>query len=214
MKLFIDTANVNEIKEAAGWGIVDGVTTNPTLIAKEGRNFVEVVKEICAIVDGPVSAEVVSQDAEGMLKEAEPLLKIHRNITIKIPMTLEGLKAVKALSQRGVMTNVTLIFSVNQALLAAKAGATFISPFVGRLDDISENGMDLIADIIRIYNNYGFKTQVIVASVRNPVHVMESAKMGAHIATVPFNVMKQLASHPLTDNGIKRFLDDWAKVKK
>ena len=214
MKLFIDTANVNEIKEAAGWGIVDGVTTNPTLIAKEGRNFVEVVKEICAIVDGPVSAEVVSQDAEGMLKEAEPLLKIHRNITIKIPMTLEGLKAVKALSQRGVMTNVTLIFSVNQALLAAKAGATFISPFVGRLDDISENGMDLIADIIHIYKNYDFKTQVIVASVRNPVHVMESAKMGAHIATVPFNVMKQLASHPLTDNGIKRFLDDWAKVKK
>lgn len=214
MKLFIDTANVAEIREAAGWGIVDGVTTNPSLIAKEGRDFVEVVREICSVVDGPVSAEVISQDAEGMLREAEPLLKIHKNITIKIPMTTEGLKAVKALSKRGVMTNVTLIFSANQALLAAKAGATFISPFVGRLDDVSVEGMDLIADIIQIYQNYDIKTQVIVASVRNPVHVLESARIGAHIATVPFNVLKQLASHPLTDIGIKRFLDDWAKAGK
>lgn len=214
MKLFIDTANVAEIREAAGWGIVDGVTTNPSLIAKEGRDFVEVVREICSIVDGPVSAEVISQDAEGMLREAEPLLKIHKNITIKIPMTTEGLKAVKALSKRGVMTNVTLIFSANQALLAAKAGATFISPFVGRLDDVSVEGMDLIADIIQIYQNYDIKTQVIVASVRNPVHVLESARIGAHIATVPFNVLKQLAAHPLTDIGIKRFLDDWAKSGK
>ncbi len=214
MKLFIDTANVAEIREAAGWGIVDGVTTNPSLIAKEGRDFTEVVREICSIVDGPVSAEVVSQDAEGMLKEAEPLLKIHKNITIKVPMTTEGLKAVRALSKRGAMTNVTLIFSANQALLAAKAGAAFISPFVGRLDDVSAEGMDLIADIIHIYQNYDIKTQVIVASVRNPVHVLESARIGAHIATVPFGVLKQLAAHPLTDIGIKRFLDDWAKVKK
>ncbi|HBE72564.1 MAG TPA: fructose-6-phosphate aldolase [candidate division Zixibacteria bacterium] len=214
MKLFIDTANVAEIREAAGWGIVDGVTTNPSLIAKEGRDFVEVVREICSVVDGPVSAEVTSQDAEGMLREAEPLLKIHKNITIKIPMTTEGLKAVKSLSKKGVMTNVTLIFSANQALLAAKAGATFISPFVGRLDDVSADGMDLIADIIQIYQNYDIKTQVIVASVRNPIHVLESARIGAHIATVPFNVLKQLAAHPLTDIGIKRFLDDWAKAKK
>lgn len=214
MKLFIDTANVAEIREAASWGIVDGVTTNPSLIAKEGRDFVEVVREICSIVDGPISAEVVSQEAEGMLAEAEPLLKIHKNITIKIPMTTEGLKAVKALSKKGVMTNVTLIFSANQALLAAKAGATFISPFVGRLDDISQEGMDLIADIVQIYQNYDIKTQVIVASVRNPVHVLESARIGAHIATVPFGVLKQLAAHPLTESGIKRFLEDWAKVKK
>lgn len=214
MKLFIDTANVAEIREAAGWGIIDGVTTNPSLIAKEGRDFVEVVREICSIVDGPVSAEVISQDAEGMLREAEPLLGIHKNITIKIPMTTEGLKAVKALSSKGAMTNVTLIFSANQALLAAKAGASFISPFVGRLDDISAEGMDLIADIIQIYKNYDIKTQVIVASVRNPVHVLESARIGAHIATVPFGVLKQLAAHPLTDIGIKRFLDDWAKAKK
>lgn len=214
MKLFIDTANVAEIREAASWGIIDGVTTNPSLIAKEGRDFVEVVKEICSIVDGPISAEVISQDADGMLREAEPLLKIHRNITIKIPMTTEGLKAVRALSGRGAMTNVTLIFSANQALLAAKAGATFISPFVGRLDDISAEGMDLIADIVNIYRNYDIKTQVIVASVRNPIHVLESARIGAHIATVPFAVLKQLSQHPLTDIGIKRFLDDWAKVKR
>lgn len=214
MKLFIDTANVAEIREAASWGLVDGVTTNPTLIAKEGRDFVEVVKEICQIVDGPVSAEVISQDAEGMLREAEPLLKIHKNITIKIPMTVEGLKAVKILSRQGAMTNVTLIFSPNQALLAAKAGATFISPFVGRLDDISHEGMELIADIMQIYRNYQFKTQVIVASIRHPLHVLASARIGAHIATVPYGVLRQLSQHPLTDIGIKRFLDDWAKVGK
>jgi len=212
MKLFIDTANVDEIRQAASWGIIDGVTTNPSLIAREGRDFVEVVKEICQIVDGPISAEVVSQDAAGMLREAEPLLEIHKNITIKIPMTLEGLKAVKALSSKGAMTNVTLIFSPNQALLAAKAGATFISPFVGRLDDISHEGMELIAAIMQIYRNYQFQTQVIVASVRHPLHVLESARIGAHIATVPFGVLKQLSQHPLTDIGIKRFLDDWARI--
>jgi transaldolase len=214
MKLFIDTANVAEIQEAASWGIIDGVTTNPSLIAKEGRDFKQVVKEICAIVDGPVSAEVVSLDCEGMLKEAEPLIAIHKNIVIKIPMTLEGLKATKSLSQRGIKTHITLIFSANQALLAAKAGATFISPFVGRLDDISEYGTDLIADIVEIYQNYDFKTQVLAASIRNPLHVLDCAKIGAHICTCPLSVLKQLAQHPLTDLGIKKFLDDWAKVKK
>jgi transaldolase len=214
MKLFIDTANVAEIREAASWGIIDGVTTNPSLIAREGRDFKQVVKEICAIVDGPVSAEVVSLDCESMLKEAEPLIAIHKNIAIKIPMTLEGLKAVKALSQRGVKTHITLVFSANQALLAAKAGAAFISPFVGRLDDVSEYGTDLIADIMDIYRNYGFKTEVLAASIRNPLHVLDCARAGAHICTVPLNVLKQLAQHPLTDIGIKKFLDDWAKAKK
>ncbi len=214
MKLFIDTANVSEIKEAASWGIIDGVTTNPSLIAKEGRDFAQVVKEICAIVDGPVSAEVLSPDAPGMLKEAEPLIKIHPNVAVKIPMTLEGLKAVKELSQKGIKTHVTLIFSTNQALLAAKAGATFISPFVGRLDDVSEYGMGLIEEIVQVYGNYDFATQVLVASVRTPLHVLDCAKVGAHIATVPFNVLKMLAQHPLTDIGIKKFNDDWAKAKK
>ena len=214
MKLFIDTANIAEIKEAASWGIIDGVTTNPSLIAKEGRDFATVVKEICAIVDGPVSAEVISEKAEDMLKEAEPLIKIHPNVVIKIPMTLEGLKAVKVLSHKGVRTHVTLIFSANQALLAAKAGATFISPFVGRLDDVSEYGMDLIGEIVQIYENYDFATQILAASLRTPLHVLDCAKLGAHIATVPFSVLKMLAQHPLTDAGIKKFLDDWAKVKK
>jgi transaldolase len=214
MKLFIDTANIAEIREAASWGIIDGVTTNPTLIAKEGRDFATVVKEICSIIDGPVSAEVVSEKAEDMLKEAEPLLKIHPNVVIKIPMTLEGLKATKALSQKGVKTHITLIFSANQALLAAKAGATFISPFVGRLDDVSEYGMDLIGEIVQIYENYDFPTQILAASLRTPLHVLDCAKLGAHIATVPFSVLKMLAQHPLTDAGIKKFLDDWAKVKK
>lgn len=214
MKLFIDTANVAEIREADGWGIIDGVTTNPSLIAKEGRDFKQVVREICAIVDGPVSAEVVSTDAAGMLQEAEPLSAIHQNIVIKIPMTLEGLKAAKALSQKGVKTHVTLIFSANQALLAAKAGATFISPFVGRLDDASEYGTDLIADIMDIYRTYEFKTQVLAASIRNPLHVLDCARAGAHICTCPLAVLKQLAYHPLTDLGIKKFLDDWAKAKK
>lgn len=214
MKLFIDTANVSEIKEAASWGIIDGVTTNPSLIAKEGRDFAQVVKEICAIVDGPVSAEVLSPDAPGMLKEAEPLIKIHPNVAIKIPMTIEGLKAVKELSSQGVKTHITLVFSANQALLAAKAGATFISPFVGRLDDVSEYGIGLIEEIVQIYGNYDLPTQVLAASIRTPVHVLDCAKTGAHIATVPFNVLKMLAQHPLTDIGIKKFNDDWAKVKK
>jgi transaldolase len=214
MKLFIDTANIAEIKEAASWGIIDGVTTNPSLIAKEGRDFATVVKEICAIVDGPVSAEVISEKAPDMILEAEPLIKIHPNVVIKIPMTLEGLKAVKILSARGIKTHITLVFSANQALLAAKAGATFISPFVGRLDDVSEYGMDLIEEIVQIYDNYGFATQILAASLRTPLHVLDCAKLGAHIATVPFNVLKMLAQHPLTDAGIKKFLDDWAKVKK
>lgn len=214
MKLFIDTANVSEIKEAASWGIIDGVTTNPSLIAKEGRDFAQVVKEICTIVDGPVSAEVLSPDAPGMLKEAEPLIKIHPNVAIKIPMTLEGLKAVKELSKKGIKTHITLVFSANQALLAAKAGATFISPFVGRLDDVSEYGMGLIEEIVQIYDNYDLPTQVLAASIRTPLHVLDCAKIGAHIATVPFNVLKMLAQHPLTDIGIKKFNDDWAKAKK
>ncbi|MDO9027067.1 MAG: fructose-6-phosphate aldolase [bacterium] len=214
MKLFIDTANIAEIKEAASWGIIDGVTTNPSLIAKEGRDFATVVKEICAIVDGPVSAEVISEKAPDMILEAEPLIKIHPNVVIKIPMTLEGLKAVKILSARGIKTHITLVFSANQALLAAKAGATFISPFVGRLDDVSEYGMDLIEEIVQIYDNYDFATQILAASLRTPLHVLDCAKLGAHIATVPFNVLKMLAQHPLTDAGIRKFLDDWAKVKK
>jgi transaldolase len=214
MKLFIDTANIAEIKEAASWGIIDGVTTNPSLIAKEGRDFATVVKEICAIVDGPVSAEVISEKAPDMILEAEPLIKIHPNVVIKIPMTLEGLKAVKILSARDIKTHITLVFSANQALLAAKAGATFISPFVGRLDDVSEYGMDLIEEIVQIYDNYDFATQILAASLRTPLHVLDCAKQGAHIATVPFNVLKMLAQHPLTDAGIKKFLDDWAKVKK
>jgi transaldolase len=214
MKLFIDTANTAEIREAASWGIIDGVTTNPSLIAREGRDFATVVKEICAIVDGPVSAEVISEKAPDMIAEAEPLIKIHANVVIKIPMTLEGLKAVKVLSGRGIKTHITLVFSANQALLAAKAGATFISPFVGRLDDVSEYGMDLIGEIVQIYDNYDFATQVLAASIRTPLHVLDCAKLGAHIATVPFNVLKMLAQHPLTDAGIKKFLDDWAKVKK
>ena len=214
MKLFRDTANIAEIKEAASWGIIDGVTTNPSLIAKEGRDFATVVRDICAIVDGPVSAEVISEKAPEMIAEAEPLINIHPNVVIKIPMTLEGLKAVKILSARGIKTHITLVFSANQALLAAKAGATFISPFVGRLDDVSEYGMDLIEEIVQIYGNYDFATQILAASLRTPLHVLDCAKLGAHIATVPFNVLKMLAQHPLTDAGIKKFLDDWAKVKK
>ncbi len=214
MKIFIDSANIKEIKEAASWGIVDGVTTNPSLIAKEGRDFVTVVKEICALVDGPISAEVISLDADSMVKEARPLAKIHKNIVIKIPVTKEGLKATKILSREGIRVNMTLIFSASQALLAAKAGASFVSPFVGRLDDISERGMDLVKDIKTIFTNYGFKTEIIVASVRNPMHVVDSALYGADIATIPFGVLEQLLKHPLTDIGIDRFLKDWAKVPK
>ena len=214
MKIFIDTANIKEIREANSWGVVDGVTTNPSLAAKEGGDFIHLIKEIAAIVDGPISAEVISLDAEGMLTEARDLARIHRNIVIKIPLTSEGLKAVKVLSGEGVKTNVTLCFSPTQALMAAKAGATYISPFVGRLDDISETGMGLVRDIKQIYSNYGFKTQIIVASVRNPLHVVEAAKIGADVATIPFGVLVQLFKHPLTDIGIERFLKDWGKVKQ
>lgn len=214
MKIFIDTANIKEIKEAVSWGIVDGVTTNPSLIAKEGRDFITVVKEICEIVDGPISAEVISLDAEGMVKEARPLAKIHKNIVIKIPITKEGLKATKVLSKEGIRVNMTLIFSPSQALLAAKSGASFVSPFVGRLDDISERGMELIKNIKAIFTNYGIRTEIIVASVRNPMHVVDAALYGADIATIPFGVLEQLLKHPLTDIGIDRFLKDWANVPK
>ncbi|MDD4894308.1 MAG: fructose-6-phosphate aldolase [Candidatus Omnitrophica bacterium] len=214
MKIFIDTANVKEIKEAAALGVIDGVTTNPTLVAKEGRPAAELLKEICSLVDGPVSAEVIGLESEAMVGEALELSKIAKNIVIKIPLVKEGLKAVKILSAKGIKTNVTLCFSASQALLAAKAGAGYISPFIGRLDDISQSGMDLIRDIKQIYTNYGFKTEIIVASVRNPMHVVDSAKIGADIATVPFAVIEQLIKHPLTDIGIQRFLEDYKKIPK
>ncbi|WP_333654894.1 fructose-6-phosphate aldolase [Dissulfurispira sp.] len=213
MKFFIDTANVEEIKKAWELGVIDGVTTNPSLISKEKREPIGLLKEICSIVDGPISAETVSLKADEMVKEAEELAKIHENIVVKIPMTEDGLRAVKRLSAEGIKTNVTLIFSASQALLAAKAGATYVSPFVGRLDDISHIGMDLVADIQDIYENYFFDTEVIVASIRNPLHVVEAAKMGADIATIPYSVISQLARHPLTDIGIEKFLKDWEKVK-
>ena len=212
MKFFIDTADISEIKAAMEMGMVDGVTTNPTLISKTGRPFLEVAKEIIETVPGPVSLEVVSLDTQGMVDEARQLAKLGDNVVIKIPMTTEGLKAVKILSEEGIKTNVTLVFSPLQALLAAKAGATFVSPFVGRLDDIGHDGMELIAQIVQIYDNYGFDTEIIVASIRHPQHVLQAAIMGADIATIPFKVIKQLAKHPLTDVGIERFLEDWAKV--
>lgn len=212
MKFFIDTANVAEIKEINDWGVLDGVTTNPSLIAKEGRDFKEVIKEISSIVNGPISAEVVSMDHIGMVTEAEDLVPIHENIVIKVPMTDEGLKAVKMLSAKGIKTNVTLVFSANQALLAAKAGASFVSPFIGRLDDISNPGMDVVGDIAQIFTMYGIETEIIAASVRHPMHVIDSAKMGAHIATVTYNVFKQMVKHPLTDIGIEKFLKDWENV--
>ena len=214
MKIFIDTANIKEIKEAVAQGIIDGVTTNPTLIAKENRQPNDLLKEICSLVDGPVSAEVIGLKEEVMVNEAMELSKIAKNIIIKIPLVKEGLKAVKILRGKGIKTNVTLCFSPSQALLAAKAGADYISPFIGRLDDISQVGMDLIRDIKQIYSNYNFKTQIIVASVRNPLHVVDAAKIGADIATVPFAVIEQLIKHPLTDIGIQRFLDDWKKIPK
>ncbi|ADC69886.1 transaldolase [Methanocaldococcus sp. FS406-22] len=214
MKFFLDTANVEEIKKYAELGLVDGVTTNPTLVAKEGRDFYEVVKEICQIVDGPVSAEVISTDAEGMVKEARELAKLADNIVIKIPMTKDGMKAVKILSAEGIKTNVTLVFSPLQALLAAKAGATYVSPFVGRLDDIGHVGMKLVEDVVKIYRNYDIKTEVIVASIRHPWHVLEAAKIGADIATMPPAVMDKLFNHPLTDIGLERFLKDWDEYLK
>ncbi len=212
MKFFLDTANLDEIREAKKLGLIDGVTTNPTLLAKEGKDWKTQAKLICQEVDGPVSLEVVSLDAEGMIKEAQELVKFGPNVVIKVPITLEGLKAVKALEEMGIPTNVTLVFSPAQALLAAKAGASYVSPFVGRLDDISSEGMNLVEQILQIYTNYDIKTQVIVASIRNPEHVRIAALMGAHIATIPFKVYKQLVSHPLTDIGLKRFLDDWKKI--
>ncbi len=214
MKFFIDTANIDEIKEAHSMGMVDGVTTNPSLIAKEGRDFEEIIKEICEIVDGPISAEVISLDVDGMISEARDLAKIHSNIVVKIPMTVDGLKATRRLSEEGIKTNVTLVFSPLQALMAAKAGATYVSPFIGRLDDLSQEGMLLVEQIVEIYSNYAFETEIIVASVRNPLHVLDSAIMGADIATIPFSVLAKLAAHPLTDKGIKAFLDDWNKAKK
>lgn len=213
MKFFIDTAKIDEIKEALKMGLVDGVTTNPSLLYKAGGEPREVLAEICRLVPGPVSAEVISTDAEGMLSEARELAKIADNIVIKVPIIREGVKAVKMMSAEGIKTNVTLVFSPLQALIAAKAGATFVSPFVGRLDDISSFGMDLVRDIVTIYENYGFETEIIVASVRHPMHVVEAALAGAHIATIPFAVIEKLLAHPLTGIGLKRFLDDWEKLR-
>lgn len=214
MKLFIDSANIDEIKIAASWGIIDGVTTNPSLIAKEGLDFKQTVLEICEIVDGPISAEVLSLEADKMVEEAKELVKWHKNVIIKIPCTAEGLKAAVELSRMKIKTNVTLVFSANQVLAAAKTGATYISPFVGRLDDAGENGMAMIVESMQILKNYGFTSQIIVASVRSPEHVKKAAIIGAHIATVPFKILEQMMQHPLTDAGIKKFLADWETVKK
>ena len=214
MKIFVDTADLDEIRELASWGIIDGVTTNPTLVARSGRSFKEIVEEIFDIVDGPISLEAVSTKAEEIIKEARKLSKIHKNVAVKIPMTPEGLKAVKVLSKEGIKTNVTLVFSANQALLAAKAGATYVSPFIGRLDDIGQEGMQVVEEIMDVFDNYNFKTQVIVASIRHPIHVIQAARYGAHIATIPPKVIKQMVKHSLTDVGIERFLKDWEKVKK
>ncbi len=215
MKFFLDTANVKEIQEAASLGLLDGVTTNPSLVAKEGRSFKEMLVEICKIVDGPISAEVVSLEADDMVKEGRELAKIHKNIVVKVPLIAEGLKATKRLAAEGIKVNVTLCFSPTQALLAAKAGAWCVSPFIGRLDDISSNGMELIRQILTIYRNYEYKTQVLVASVRHPQHVVEAALIGGHICTMPFSIFQQMVKHPLTDIGLKKFLTDWeAQTKK
>lgn len=214
MKFFLDTANLEEIRNAAEYGLIDGVTTNPSLVSKEGRAFKEIILEIAKIVDGPISAEVVSTDADGMLREAYELAKLHKNIVVKIPMIKEGMKALKQLSKDGIRTNITLIFNCNQALVAAKLGATYVSPFVGRLDDVSEVGMNLIADLVKIFANYRFPTQILVASCRHPLHIREAALLGAHVATMPYKVLEQLLKHPLTDIGLERFLKDWEKVPK
>jgi len=219
MKIFVDSADLDEIKELASWGIVDGVTTNPTLVKRSGRSFDDIIEEIFTLVDGAISLEVVSEDAEGMVKEAKEIIskvskKYQKNVAIKIPMTAEGLKAVKTLSSEGIKTNVTLVFSANQALLAAKAGATFVSPFIGRLDDMGHDGMQIIEEIADIYENYGFDTEIIVASIRHPVHVTQSAILGADIATIPPGIIRKMVKHALTDKGIAQFLDDWKKVKK
>lgn len=212
MKFFIDTANIDEIKEAASLGILDGVTTNPSLVYKEGKDFRKLLDEILKIVDGPVSAEVIATDYNGILKEAREYSAIHQNIVVKVPLIKEGLKAVKTLAEENINTNVTLCFSASQALLAAKAGATYVSPFVGRLDDVSTNGMELIQQIVQIYRNYDFSTQVLVASVRHPLHVVEAALIGADVCTIPFDVINKLFKHPLTDNGLNKFLSDWKKL--
>jgi transaldolase len=214
MKFFIDTANVKEIREAASLGVVDGVTTNPSLVSKEGRDFKQVITEICSIVDGPISAEAVSLEADKMVIEGTDLAKIHKNIVVKLPMTKEGMRATKILAGKGIRVNMTLVFSPAQALLAAKVGAAYVSPFVGRLDDISHDGMDLVRQVVTIFDNYGYPTEVIVASVRNPLHVVDAALAGAHIATIPFSVIDQIVKHPLTDIGIEKFLADWKKLEK
>lgn len=214
MKIFVDTADLDEIRELASWGVIDGVTTNPTLVAKSGRTFKEIVEEIFDIVNGPISLEAVSEKAEDIIEEARKLSKIHKNVVIKIPINPEGLKAVKKLSKEGIKTNVTLVFSANQALLAAKAGATYVSPFIGRLDDIGQEGMQIVEEIMDIFNNYKLDTQVIVASIRHPIHVIQAARIGAHIATIPPGVIKKMVGHSLTDKGVEEFLKDWKKVKK
>lgn len=214
MKLFIDSANIDEIREVASWGILDGVTTNPSLVAKEKAGFEEILREICRIVNGSISAEVVSVEFDAMMREARQLAKLHKNIVVKIPLIKEGLKAIKACSAEGIRTNVTLVFSANQALLAAKCGASIISPFVGRLDDVGHDGMEVVQQIIEIYDNYDYPTEVLVGSVRHPLHVTRAAQMGADIATCPFKVLDQLMKHPLTDVGLKNFLADWEKARK
>jgi transaldolase len=213
VKFFIDTANIEEIKTAKSWGILDGVTTNPSLVAKENCDFKTVAKEIVSLVEGPVSLEAVNPDSEGMIKEARDLAKMGKNVVVKIPMTPEGVKAVKVLSQEGIKTNVTLVFSANQALIAAKAGATYVSPFIGRLDDQGWDGMQLIADILEVFDNYGLRTEVIAASVRDPIHVFDCARMGCHVATIPFGVLKKMFTHTLTDIGVQKFNEDWKKVE-
>lgn len=214
MKFFIDTANVAEIRKANELGLVAGVTTNPSLVAKEGGDFIAMLKEITEIVDGPISAEVISLDAPGMIEEGVKLAALHENIVIKVPMTLEGLKAVAAFTKQGIKTNVTLIFTANQALMAARAGASFVSPFIGRLDDISQDGVDLISDVATMFNIHGIKTEIIAASIRHPIHVTQAALAGAHIGTLPYSVLEKLVKHPLTDQGIERFLADWESMKK
>jgi transaldolase len=214
VKIFIDTADVTEIREAASWGILDGVTTNPSLVAKTGRRLEAVIEEVCTIVDGPVSAEVVSVDAPSMVEEGERLARIHRNVVVKVPMIPEGLKATKVLSGRGIRVNMTLVFSPAQALLAAKVGAAFVSPFIGRLDDVGHDGMDMVEGALRIFRNYAFSTELLVASVRSPLHVARAAQLGAHVATCPFAVVRQLVKHPLTDVGLERFLADWQKANE
>ncbi len=214
MKFFLDTANIDEIREGAEYGLIDGVTTNPSLVAKEKRDFKDILREIASIVDGPISAEVVSTDSAGMLREAYDLAKVHKNIVVKLPMIKEGMKALKQLSRDGIRTNITLVFNSNQALVAAKLGAAYVSPFVGRLDDVSEVGMSLVSDLVKIFRNYSFATRILVASCRSPLHIREAALLGADVATMPYKVLEQLLNHPLTDVGLERFLKDWEKVRQ